>query len=83
MKNRLRIWIYSILVSISMPLVSARVATKLIPDSVWESIAYFLSYLPGSSEKYIYFKFLLWIMFFAIIRTVIVNVPPFKGGDKH
>ncbi len=66
--NKRIIFLASVLFVLNSASAFAISVRNLIPRQVWDILRYFFEILPGSAERFIYFKFLIWMLVFSLLR---------------
>ena len=60
--------------------------SSFIPQSFIDFLDYLFNILPMGGDRYVYFKFILFLAFFAFLQFILPKVPPFNGsvgGASH
>jgi hypothetical protein len=60
--------------------VTAIMSDGLIPRDVLAVFDWFFNVLPLGGDRFIFFKFLIFLLFFSIIQEVMRRIPPFKSS---
>ncbi len=79
MKKQSKIVSSSLIFILLSTSVSAVMSDGLVPRSVLEVFEWFFNVLPLGGDRFIFFKFLIFLLFFSIIQEVMRRIPPFKS----
>lgn len=85
MKKLSKVNYYSSLIILFLVLSSSASATigqKIIPSSVIDVFDWFFNVLPFGGDRYVFLKFLIFLLMFTLLQEILRKLPTF-GGGKH